>query len=144
MYERMLERQAEPSYEDMAAWCGTCKTLFDDFNTALTQHYGTQTRIRFPYGRRYGWGVDHRLKNKHIVDVFPEKDAFTVMLRLSDAQFMAVYAELLLETRALIDQRYPSGDGGWIHLRVTDLLQMGDALRLMNEKCKGNRADEGQ
>lgn len=59
---------------------------------------------------------------------------FTVMLRLTDKQFAAVYDGLLDETKKVIDNRYPYGEGGWIHYRVTDREQLEDAKLLLRVK----------
>ena len=96
-----------------------------------------QTRIRFPYGNQYGWGVEHRRKSKHVLDVFAEKGAFTVMLRMTDAQFLLAYDSLLPQTRACIDGRYPCGAGGWIYYRVTAQEELDDILRLARTKMQG-------
>ena len=50
---------------------------------------------------------------------FAEDNAFTVMVRLSDKQFGSVYGHVQTYTQAYIDHKYPCGDGGWIHYRVT-------------------------
>lgn len=31
--------------------------------------------MRFPYGNSYGWGMKYFIKNKHVCDIFAEKDA---------------------------------------------------------------------
>ena len=56
------------------------------------------------------------------------------MLRLTDKQFAAVYDGLLDETKEVVDNRYPCGEGGWIHYRVTDRKQMEDAKLLLRVK----------
>lgn len=82
MYERMLDLSEEPAYEEMTAHCGKAGALFERLNTALEGETGTPGRIRNPYGKKYGWGVEHRKGTKHICDVFPEKGALVLMLRL--------------------------------------------------------------
>ena len=73
MHERMLDLSEEPAYEEMTAHCGKAGALFERLNTALEGETGTPGRIRNPYGKKYGWGVEHRKGTKHICDVFPEK-----------------------------------------------------------------------
>lgn len=63
-------------------------------------------------------GLKYFIKSKHICDIFAEKDAFSVMLRLSDRQFSSVYHGVSEYSKQLIDGRYPCSDGGWIHYRV--------------------------
>ena len=73
MHERMLDLSEEPAYEEMTAHCGKAGALFERLNTALEGETGTPGRIRNPYGKKYGWGVEHRKGTKHICDVFPKK-----------------------------------------------------------------------
>ena len=44
------------------------------------------------------------------------------------------YTHLLDETKEVVDNRYPCGEGGWIHYRVTDRKQMEDAKLLLRVK----------
>ena len=90
MYERMLDKQHQPSFDELAEYCGDCRDLFIQTNDYMVNELGTDSLIRFPYGNGYGWGVKYSIKKKHICDIFAEKDAFTVMIRLSNAQFNQV------------------------------------------------------
>ena len=84
MYERMLDLSQEPACEEMTAHCGKAGALFERLNTALEGETGTPGRIRNPYGKKYGWGVEQRKGTKHICDVFPEKGALVLMLLLAE------------------------------------------------------------
>ena len=137
MYERMLDKKAEPSMEEMTAYCGKNAALFTLLNDWLSETYGTAQTIVFPYGNRYGWGVAHRKKKKLICNIFAERDAFTVMVRLSDQQFESVYSRVGSAAQALIAGRYPCGDGGWVHCRVTEREHFDDLQKLLAVKCTG-------
>lgn len=119
MYERMLNKKAEPTIEEMTAFCGENAGRFSLLNQWLTNTFATEQRVVFPYGNRYGWGIAHRKKNKLVCHIFAEDNAFTVMMRLSDRQYESVYAQLEKYTQDYINNKYPCGDGGWIHYRVT-------------------------
>ena len=74
-------------------------------------------------------------KNKLICNIFPEKDAFTVMIRLTNQQFESVYDKVESYTQAYIDQKYACGDGGWIHYRVLSEVHVEDIKKLVKSKC---------
>ena len=131
MYERMLDKQHCPSPEEMRAFCGENARRFDEINALLQNEFQTETTPAFPYGNHYGWCVAHRRKGRLCCNVFPEDGAFTVMLRLSDAQCRAAYVEAGPFGRALIDEKYPCGDGGWIHCRGTDEDTLAEAWNLI-------------
>ncbi len=135
MYERMLNKKTRPSPEELAAWCGEAGALFKALNEWLRETYASGQTIEFPYGNKYGWGIAHRKKKKLVCHVFAEAGAFTLMIRLTDAQFAAVYGRVQEYTRAYIDGKYPCGDGGWIHYRVVNPENLDDARTLLSAKC---------
>lgn len=136
MYERMLNKQVKPAIADMAAYCGSCSELFYSLNTWLSDVHGTTQEIGFPYGNQYGWGVAHRKKKKLMCHVFAESDAFTIMLRMSNKQYDSIYGQLQEYAQGYIDNKYPCGDGGWIHYRITCQAHMEDARTMLSVKCR--------
>lgn len=137
MYERMLNKKEVPTMTDLTAYCGAAAEWFTLLNGWLTETYKTEQKIVFPYGNNYGWGVAHR-KKQLICNIFAEENGFTVMVRLSDRQYQSVYGQLSEYAQAYIDNRYPCGDGGWIHYRVTCRDQLGDIQRLLEVKLNGS------
>lgn len=134
MYERMLDKRKKPALEEMIACCGARAALFSDFLSGLERLPDVQREVRFPYGNHYGWSVTYRRKKRLLCDVFPEAEAFSVMLRLSGAQLAAVYDQVLPYTQDCIDHKYPCGDGGWLHYRVLRPEHLQDALTLVRNK----------
>lgn len=135
MYERMLDKQTKPTMEEMTAFCGETAEYFSFLNDWLIDTFETETAIAFPYGNKYGWGVSHRIKKKLICYIFAESHAFTVMMRLSDRQYAEIYETLQDYAKKYIDNRYPCGDGGWIHYRITSEMQVADIQKLLERKC---------
>lgn len=134
MYERMLDKQASPTVREMAEFCGENADSFLALNEWLASACETEQKTVFPYGNKYGWGIAHRKKNKLICNVFAENNAFTVMMRLSDAQYKAVYSRLYRYTQDYIDNKYPCGDGGWVHYRVICAEHLEDIQKLLSVK----------
>lgn len=135
MYERMLNKQEKPTIADMTAYCGEMGRLFAGINEWLSRTYGTAQQVAFPYGNKYGWGIAHRKKQKLLCNIFAEQNGFTVMVRLSDAQFESVYGNLQSYAQEYIDHRYPCGDGGWIHYRVSCSGHFDDIQKILAVKC---------
>ena len=134
MYERMLDKTAKPTMAEMAQYTGNVETLFYSLNEWLSQSFGTVMQIDFPYGNKYGWGVAHRIKRSLICYIFAEKDAFTVMLRLTDKVIAKAEGRVLAYTQTYLDHKYPCGDGGWIHYRVTGADSDKDVRTLLTLK----------
>ena len=135
MYERMLDKQTVPTIQEMIDYCGENSELFSELNEWLTKVYSTEQQVAFPYGNRYGWGIAHRKKKKLLCNIFAEKNAFTVMLRLTNKQYESVYGRLQDYTKEYIDNKYPCSDGGWIHYRITHKEHLDDIKLLLSVKC---------
>lgn len=135
MYERMLNKQVTPTIEEMTEFCGENAERFSLLNEWLTSAFHTEQKIVFPYGNKYGWGIAHKKKNKLICNIFAEDNAFTVMMRLPDQQYNTVYGKLQKYAQEHIDNKYPCGDGGWIHYRVTCEEYFDDIKTLLSVKC---------
>lgn len=135
MYERILDKSLEPTIDELSAYCGENADLFVRLNKWLGKIYGTVQEVVFPYGNTYGWGVAHRIKQKLVCNIFAERDAFTVMLRLSNAQFRSIYNVVGASTQEIIDNRYICGDGGWVHCRVTCEERLEDIKTMLKAKC---------
>lgn len=136
MYERMLSKQEKPTVEEMTEYCGENSERFAMLNEWLTASFGTEQRQVFPYGNSYGWGIAHKVKSKLICNVFAENNSLTVMMRLSDKQWQGVYDRVQKYTQEHIDSRYPCGDGGWIHYRITSQEHFEDIKTLLAVKCE--------
>lgn len=135
MYERMLNKKILPTIAEMAEYCGKNAELFTLLHAWLSSQYATVQEIVFPYGNHYGWAIAHRKKKKLVCNIFAEANAFTVMIRLSNAQFESIYETMQAYTQDYIDHKYPCGDGGWIHYRVTCKEHLDDIKKLLSVKC---------
>lgn len=134
MYERMLDKQNKPTEAEFTAHCGDCQDRLAQLDDFLTNELKSEKSLRFPYGNSYGWSLKYFIKRKLICDLFAEKDAFTIMLRLTDAQFEKHYDQLSDYAKRLIDEKYPCGEGGWIHYRVLPSRPLDDIETLLKAK----------
>lgn len=135
MYERMLNKQETPTIEEMTNFCSENSERFTLLNEWLSSSFNTEQKVVFPYGNNYGWGIAHKKKNKLMCNIFAENNSFTVMMRLSNKQYDTVYDKLRKYTQEYIDNKYPCGDGGWIHYRVTCDEHFDDIKTLLAVKC---------
>ena len=65
MYERMLNKQAVPTIEEMTKHCAENAEHFSMINDWLATAFRTEQKVIFPYGNKYGWGIGH-YKNKRL------------------------------------------------------------------------------
>ncbi|MDD3400975.1 MAG: DUF3788 domain-containing protein [Eubacteriales bacterium] len=134
MYERMLDKQQKPTYEEFINYLGNTKSLFEQLDNYLLLDLKSEKQLRFPYGNKYGWSMKYFIKRSHICDIFAEKGAFSVMLRLTNKQFLEVYNTMSEYTKQFIDDKYPCGEGGWIHYRVLNPNNLQDIIVLLQLK----------
>ncbi len=134
MYGRMLNKREVPSIEDMAEYCGDTSDFFLSANQWLSETFGTEQKIVFPYGNKYGWAVAHRKNNKLICNIFAEDNAFTVMLRYTAKQFESLDKHVGSYAQDCIDNNYPCGEGGWINYRVLDVNGFDELRKLLTVK----------
>lgn len=135
MYERMLDKHHKPTWAEFISHCGDCQSLLEELDCFLSKELKSEKLLRFPYGNSYGWGLKYFIKSKHICDLFAEKSGFTVMLRLTNAQFEKQYHMFSDATKKLIDEKYPCGAGGWVHYRISAAPHMKDIKMLLALKA---------
>lgn len=134
MYERMLDKQTEPLFNEMISYCGEAGKLWLELDAYLKDNLGMKGCIRFPYGKKYGWSVKYSLKSKHICDVFAENGAFMVLIRISNDAIKLIYNALSDYAKAVCDNKYPCGSGGWLNYRVISDEQLQDLMKIIDTK----------
>ena len=140
MYERMLNKLKEPSIKEIYEVIGDNSILLlNIFEEIMKQRYDLKRDLKFPFGNNYGWGYKYSHKTKHLCYVFFEKDAITIMLQISGdlvQKLEKVLLECLPKTKRYWNNRYPCGEGGWIHYRVLNGEELNDVIRLLALKQK--------
>ena len=136
MYERMLDGGHRPSTLEIQNTLGmkACSYL-NLLETRLADLYDLRKEFRFPFGNDYGWGVKYSHKAVHLVYVFFEQGAFTVMLQIGDARVPLMKESLSSwseKARTLWENRYPCGEeGGWIRYRILEQEEIEEIIRLI-------------
>ena len=137
MYERMLNKQEQPTFDEMIGYCGENGNLWLDLDEWLTSEFAAEKLIRFPYGNEYGWGVKYNRKSKHICDIFAESGAFAALFQISGKAVDSIYDELGDYAKSVWADKSPCGTGGWIEYRVTEESQLDDLKKLIRARIKG-------
>ena len=74
--------------------------------------------------------------------VFFEKDSFTVTITIGKSELKRLYQELdnmLPKTKELWENRYPCGDGGWVHYHIVNDNELLDVEKLICIKKNQNK-----
>jgi len=94
MYERLLNKNEMPTIEEFLAYIGKGKELFDSIDAFLIYEINSVKMIKFDAHSRC-WKMSYHIKRKYICDIITEKDAFTIVTRLSGESIRNVYDGLL-------------------------------------------------
>ena len=141
MYERLLNKSVMPDEAAIEELLGRqSHERLAAFEACLKDNYELIREMKFPFGNSYGWGFKYSHKSSHLCYAFFEKDAFTVMLQISDKQVPLLESQLpsmLQKTQNLWENRYPCGGrGGWVHYRILDDDELRDVVKLLAVRKK--------
>lgn len=142
MYERMLDKNKAPTENEIREYIG--KNANDNLKTILTglnKQFDCDFELKFPFGNNYGWGYKVSIKKKHLMYLFFEKDSLNMMIKLNEPgkeDEINLLKGLSIKGRNDWDNKYPCGNGGWVHYRIEkkeDLKDVGVFLSLRTKKA---------
>jgi hypothetical protein len=136
MGERLLDQAVRPTPEAIAQLLGTdALERLKCLEATLRSDYDLSVSLEFPFGSSYGWGYKYSHKAQMLCYAFFERDSFTVTVSLGKAalpRLNAAFASLLPKTQKLWEDRYPCGEGGWVHYPVGFDGELEDVLTLIH------------
>jgi len=141
MYERMLNKQVSPKFEDLINHCGEMGDLWLELDERIVREFALTKLIRFPYGKEYGWSVKYSQKSKHVCDIFAESGAFAALFQVSDKAMDAIYDELSDYAKAIWADKSPCKGGGWIEFRVLKMKHLNDLEKIICTKIVTKRGE---
>ena len=121
--ERLLDKNAPPSDEDMHAAIGLpLAEAWSELRRWIVNTYAVEPVLQFG-GPRYGWNLQHRKGGRPLAELYPERGSFTVLVVLGKQELDAALARL--ETfgplvRASLSDSPRFHDGCWMYIRVSD------------------------
>jgi hypothetical protein len=140
MYERLLDKEIVPTEDMINEYVGeNAVKNMNLIKTALEKSFKINLDLKFPYGEKYGWGYRvSNEKNKFLFNIFFEKGSINVMLRteIRTEKEMEQYNRLSEEGKECWGNKYPCGNGGWIHYRVINKKHLNDIGIFLSIKTK--------
>lgn len=137
---RFLDKNAVPSSAEIEELLGPeAAGRLEKLENFLQAGYTVSRELKFPFGNSYGWGYKYSHKSKLLVYVFFEKNFFTATITIGKGEVSRLNQELehmLPKTRKLWENRYPCGEGGWVHYRVENGPELQDVQKLIAIKKK--------
>ena len=137
MYERLTNKDVTPSMDEFIKHIGACKELFENVHSYLTDELCSEIKITFSRDSSLGaWGANYKRKAKYLCTIIAEKNAFLVVMRLTDDQIKTAYDEVLPYTQNCMNNYQRTSNGGWVQYRVISIEQLNDVKNILNIRQK--------
>ena len=147
MYERMMDKTAQPSDEDMISWIGQpIAPEWTALRRFVEETYNIVPAFN-PGGKRYGWNLQYRIAGRPLCEIYPEHGSFTALVILGKVEldqamqrietFTPVVRQALAES-----PRYH--DGCWMYIRVSDPLTSHQDVKDIEELILIKRKPSGK
>lgn len=134
----MLDGDVRPTEDEIENTIGENSLLWSDMRKYLEQNYDFAPELVY-YGKKYGWTIRYRKSCKTLCSLFPEKDAFTVLVVLGMKEVKKTYSminKLNSEVRSLFENTEQLRDGRWLWIRVLTKDDIESIKLLLNTKRK--------
>lgn len=118
-HERMLDKNTEPTEEDILRTVGERKDLWLNLQKYVETHYDFVPELDFG-GKKYGWAIRYRKSGKTLITLFPEEGAFTALVVLGRKEVekaQPLLDDLSPGVRTLFENTQQLHDGRWLWIR---------------------------
>jgi hypothetical protein len=135
----MLDEKTTPSEQQVLKAIGAKRSeLWKDLLQFLDSGYDFTAEFEF-LGEKYGWAFRYRRKGKTLCTLFPETDAFTVLVTLGKKEVRELSDSLSRvnkRTRQLFEETRQYHDGKWMYKRILNGSDIRDVKFLIALKKK--------
>ena len=139
----MIDGSITPTEDDITKTVGKKSSLWLEIQKYLEEYYDFTPELIY-YGQKYGWTLRYRKSGKTLCSLFPEKDAFTVLVvlgRIEVEKTFSIIDMLNLEVRTLFENAEQKRDGRWLWIRVLINADVESIKVLLNIKRKSRKLD---
>jgi len=123
MYQRLLDKKCIPTELEINDYIGEEALVpWNEIKSFLESNYDFQPELDYG-GANYGWSIRYRRSGKSLCTLYPEKNAFTILIVLGRKE--AEKALEVIDTFHEYIANFLTGttqlhDGRWLWIRVTD------------------------
>jgi len=138
LYRRMIDVDIKPTEDDITETVGEKSSLWLEIRKYVEENYDLTPELIY-YGQKYGWTLRYRKSGKTLCSLFPEKDAFTVLVVLGKKEVEKMFSiidRLTPEVRTLFENAEQKRDGRWLWIRVLINDDVESIKVLLNVKRK--------
>ncbi len=120
---RLLDKEHQPTEADIAQTIGQALAVWNELRRFIEASYDLVPEVKYG-GKNYGWLLHYRQGRRTLCDLYPETDAFTVLIVLGKQESEAALAQLdrlSPEVRRVFENTPPLHDGRWLWLRPASM-----------------------
>jgi hypothetical protein len=131
-----LDKQNQPSQLDIMEALGQASDLWLELINYLQTNYDFSPELSF-FTKKYGWTIRYRRKGKTICYLFPQINAFSVLLILGNKQAeqaLKIQKDLTPDTLSIIINTPQLHDGRWMWFKISNQVHVEDIKLLLKIK----------
>ena len=126
------DKTQEPTNAQMHEAIGPGLQLWQSLLHFVREQYPVQEDFRFMYGKKYGWALRFRIKEKLLVSLYPRQGGFTVQVILNPgAVEKARSMKLSRNVEQAISRARPYTEGRWLFIPIETKKDLRDFQKLM-------------
>jgi hypothetical protein len=135
-YQRLLNREAKPTTEEIAKIIGKKSYLWIEIHKYIEENYNFTSELVF-WTKNYGWTIRYKKGSRTICYFFPEKEAFAVLIVLGKKQAENVdLTRLNTKIKSVFRDTEQLHDGRWLWVRALTKSDVESIKVLLNAKQK--------
>lgn len=134
----MLDKENEPSEREINRFIGQKYSYWLELHKFLEENYEFTPEKVF-YGMKYGWTVRYRKSGRTLCSLFPEEDAFTVLIVLGKKEVektILTIDKLNPEVKSVFENAKQLRDGRWLWVRIFSSSDIESIKELVKIKRK--------
>ncbi len=137
-YERFLDKAQKPGKEMVLQALGRAEPLWLSLENYIRGYYPCTAEMIY-FTRQCGWSLRYKTGAKTLCYVFPEREAFTVLIVLgkAEAEKAERTKDRLSDTvRDSLENTRQLHDGRWMWIRIKDTEDLESFFMLLSAKRK--------
>ena len=132
MPEKLTDRTIKPTPLMLEMFMGEDSyARLLSFEKQLQANYQLTKELKFPYGKRYGWGYKYSHKTRHLCYAFFDEGGFSLLVHFAD--------KFIPEAEARLDQLLPKtqklwttrNEWGWLYCQILSDEELADIVKLL-------------
>ncbi len=126
------DKDHQPTEKEILSAVGPKIHLWETLIEIVRKNYAPQQDLKYLYGKKYGWAVRFRIKEKTLLSLYPAQPGFTVQINLRPgAVRKALGMGMGKNVVDTIAKAHPYPEGRWLFIHVVSKKDVVDIQRML-------------